>query len=150
MENESWANLIGWMHIMWIGFVLLGFFWTLTAFLFHRRFFEYFWFRTVHITGVILVTLLPLLGLYCPLTGLEFSLRFDLDSSAADGFIFYYLHKLLGSDLIPYLPLFIQAATWTIFLSTAAAYFFRPPERVRQRFKRSFGRLQKAAWPQRG
>jgi len=115
--------------------------------LFHQRFFNYFWLRTVHLAGVVLVTLLPLVGLYCPLTYLEFSIRFDVDNSPADGFILYYLQKLMGDPA--QLAFFIRTATWIIFFTTLGAYLFRPPVRVWQRFERGFGWLYKAGWPQR-
>ena len=140
MENGSWTNLIRWAHIAWIGFVLAGFFWTWAAFLFHQRFFNYFWLRTVHLTGVVLVTLLPLVGLYCPLTYLEFSMRFDLDNSPASGFILYYLQKLMGDTA--HLAFFIRTATWIIFFTTLAAYLFRPPERAERWFRLAFARFR--------
>jgi hypothetical protein len=146
MDSEFLADVVRLLHVAWIGFVLTGFFWTLAAFLFHRRFFDYFWFRTVHLLAAVSATLLPILGLYCPLTFLEFSLRVDLDTFPTGGFILYYLGKLLGNPAG--LALFIRAATWTILLTTLAVYLLRPPERVRQWFHRNLPRLQRTNFPQ--
>ena len=141
MADRFLADLVMVVHAGWILFVLLGFFWTLAAFLIHRRFFDYFWFRTLHLTGVALVTLLPLLGLYCPLTAIEFDLRFNADSSTG-GFILHYLQKWGNPDLASFIIFFLQAITLAIFFVTLAAYLFRPPGRVRKWFRRALGRLK--------
>ncbi|HXF49435.1 MAG TPA: DUF2784 family protein [Verrucomicrobiae bacterium] len=141
MDSTALADYVRLLHAGWVGFVLLGFFWTLSAFFFHRRFFDYFWFRTVHLLAAVSATLLPILGLYCPLTFLEFSLRVDLDTFPTGGFILYYLGKLLGNPAG--LALFVRLATWTIFLTTVAAYFLRPPERAERWFERVFSSRRK-------
>jgi len=141
MPEKLLADLIMVAHAGWVLFVLLGFLWTLAAFFIHRRFFGWFWFRTVHLAGIASAALLPLLGLYCPLTALEFDLRLDAGTSAAGGFIVHYLQKWGNQDLAALIIYSLQGITLAMFLATLAAYIFRPPERVRSFFRRGLGSL---------
>ena len=67
MVDRFLGFLITLFHALWVVFMLAGFFWTVLAFFIHCRFFDFFWFRTLHTLGILLVWLFPLLGKYCRL-----------------------------------------------------------------------------------
>lgn len=113
--------------------MLTGFFWTVLAFFTHRRFFDFFWFRTLHAAGILLVSLFPLLGRYCPLTIWENYLRQKSGSAYEGGFILHYLEKLIYPDID---PVVIRIGTFVVAFVSIAAYILRPPERTKLWFKR--------------
>ncbi len=127
------AELITAIHFLWILFMLLGFFWTLIAIFAHQRFLNFFWFRTLHLAGILFVATLALMQQYCPLTILENYFRGQSGSSYSCGFIRNYLEKLIYPDIN---PLIIQMGTLIVTLVSVAAYFLRPPERTKNWVKK--------------
>ncbi|MCI0329830.1 MAG: DUF2784 domain-containing protein [candidate division Zixibacteria bacterium] len=123
-------------HTLWVVFMLTGFFWTLLAFFFHKRFFDFFWFRTLHAAGILLVSLFPLLGRYCPLTIWENLLRQKSGSGYEGGFILHYLEKFIYPDIDPSA---IRIGTFVVAFVSIAAYILRPPERTKSWFKKISG-----------
>jgi hypothetical protein len=131
------AKLVTAIHLLWILFMLLGFFWTLIALFAHRRFFDFFWFSTLHLAGILFVATLALMQKYCPLTILENYFRQESDAAYAGGFIRHYLEKLVYPDVN---PLIIQMGTLIVTLVSVAAYLLRPPERTKNWVKRILNR----------
>lgn len=127
MPKEYLIQLVVIFHFIWILFVLTGFCWTIVAFLVHRQFLDCFWFRTIHLAGVVLVALLPRFGGRCPLTTLEIYLRAYIGSAFSEGFILHYLRELGSKEVGPNV---IEIATFVIFIGTLAAYLYRPPKRA--------------------
>lgn len=121
------------VHALWVAFMLTGFFWTVLAIFFHRRFFDFFWFRTLHLLGIMLVSLFPLLGRYCPLTIWENLLRQSAGAPYEGGFIHHYLEKFVYPDID---PAAIRIGTFVVAFVTIAVYFLRPPERTKRWFKK--------------
>jgi len=138
MADRFLAVLIMVLHALWLVFMLAGFFWTVLAFRFHRRFFDFFWFRTLHAAGILSVSLFPLLGKYCPLTLWENFFRQKSGSAYPGGFILHYLEKLIYPDIDPAV---IQAGTFLVALVSIAAYVIRPPRRVKNWTARIFNRV---------
>jgi hypothetical protein len=132
MPKEYLIQLVVIAHIIWVLFVLIGFLWTVIAILVHRRFLDYFWVRTIHLVGVILVALLPRFGGRCPLTTLEIYLRTCSGSNYSEGFILHYVREWGSKEVGPNV---IEIATFIIFLGTLAAYLYRPPKRAEKWFK---------------
>lgn len=128
-------KLIIGLHALWVLFILFGFFWTAAAYFIHRRFFDFFWFRTLHLVGVSMVSALSFTGLYCPLTIIENYLRIRNAIAYDNGFILHYAQKWLGlaidSD-------FTRTSTLVILITAVISYFIRPPQRVRIWFGRFF------------
>lgn len=123
------------IHFLWILFMLTGFFWTLIAIFLHQRFFNFFWFRTLHLTGILFVATLALLDKYCPLTVLENYFR--RVTAYPGGFMIHYLEILIYPDVNPQV---IQIGTLIVTLVSLAAYLLRPPERTKNWVKRILNR----------
>ena len=122
MPYKIFADLI---VVMLAGFVL-----TLMAFR-RKQYFDKWLFRTLHLCGIAYVTLLELLGKYCPLTILENSLRakYSLELRYPGSFIAYYIKKLVYPDVNP-LILIIPTAIIAIF--TIVVFIIRPPAMIRK------------------
>jgi hypothetical protein len=133
MIDRFLGLLITFFHALWVVFMLAGFFWTVLAFFIHRRFFNFFWFRTLHTLGILLVSLFPLLGEYCPLTIWENFFRQKSGSAYAGGFMLHYLEKFIYPDIE---PVVIRIGTFLVAFVSIAVYILRSPERTKRWFKR--------------
>jgi hypothetical protein len=136
MSDQFWVTLITIVHFLWVIFMLAGFFWTVLAFFVHRRFFDSFWFRTLHLLGILLVSLFPLLGKYCPLTIWENIFREQGDAAYEGGFIHHYLEKFIYPDVD---PVAIRVGTFLVAFVSIAAYILRPPEKMKRLLRRLTG-----------
>ncbi|HBH60602.1 MAG TPA: hypothetical protein DDX85_02430 [Nitrospiraceae bacterium] len=87
------ADIIVCIHFLWIVFLIFGALWG-------RRSLRI---KKIHIGGIIFAILIQTIGWYCPLTYLEAWLRSMHDSSQRyyDGFIAYYVEKIVYIDLSP-------------------------------------------------
>lgn len=126
------ADLIVAIHFAWILFMLIGFFLTLYGF-FWEKIFDWWLFRTLHLVGIVYVTLLALLGQYCPLTMLENSLRvkYHPESWYPGSFIMYYIERLVYPDVNPLIIIF---PTILIALVTLVIFIIKPPSKIREKF----------------
>ncbi len=136
MSDQLLVTPITIIHFLWVLFMLAGFFWTVLAFFVHRRFFDFFWFRTLHALGILLVSLFPLLGKYCPLTIWENFFRQRGGAGYEGGFIHHYLEKFIYPDID---PVAIRVGTFVVAFVSIAVYFLRPPERTKKWFKKISG-----------
>ncbi len=123
------ADTIVVIHFAWILFMLLGFILTLCG-LFRKGFLDRWLFRTLHLFGIVYVSLLAIMGKYCPLTIWENSLRakYDPTLTYSGSCIVHYLEKLIYLDVD---PLAILIPTISIALFTIVAFIIRPPAKVR-------------------
>ena len=123
------ADLIVFFHFLWIIFILIGFVLTLAGF-FRKRFFDNWVFRSFHLFGIIYVSLLTILGKYCPLTVLENNLRSKYSPSFVypGSFIARYLEKLVYPDVI---PLIIYVPLFSITLFTIIIFILKPPKKIK-------------------
>lgn len=131
--SEFWADIVAIVHIAWVLSTILFFLWTLVAFFIHDKFLNWFWLRTGHLVGVLLIALLPRFGMNCPLSVAEFYLRLGTDSAFAEGFALYYLRKFIYEGIG---PAFVDGFTLLMYLGTLATYLYRPPERAEKWLKR--------------
>src|SRR3989338_4190805 len=128
------ADIIVLMHFAWILFMLWGFILTLWGF-FHKEFFEKWLFRTVNLFGIAYVSLLAIMGRYCPLTIWENALRAKYDSGLTypGSFMIYYFEKFVYPDVN---PLIIQIPTTFIAVFTVVVFIIRPPAKIKMIFVR--------------
>ena len=84
-------------------------------------------FRVLHLGAITIVVLESWCGITCPLTWLEFTLRPEGAGPAGhDGFIAYWLHRLIFYDA----PSWVFTVIYTAFGATVlAAFVFYPPRR---------------------
>ena len=130
MPYRLLADLIVMIHSAWILFVLRGFILTLRGFL-HKEFFERWLFRTLHLFGIAYVSILAMMGKYCPLTIWENTLRakYDPRLTYPGSFMIYYVEKFVYPDIN---PLFIQIPTTFIAIFTVAVFIIRPPKKIKR------------------
>ena len=123
------ADMIIFMHFIWIFFMLAGFILTLCGF-FWKGFFDRWLFRSLHLFGIVYVSLLAIMGKHCPLTLLENILRAKSDSSLtySGSFILNYLQRLVYPDINP-LIIFIPTVFIAVF--TSVIFIIRPPNRIK-------------------
>ena len=126
------ADIIVTLHLLWILFMLIGFMLTLRGF-FRKVFFDRWLFRTLHLLGIIYVSLLAILGKYCPLTLWENSLRAKYDPTLIypGSFIIHYIEKLVYPAVN---PLIILIPTIFIAVFTVVVFIIRPPKKIKEAF----------------
>jgi len=127
------ADIIVIIHFVWVLFMLVGFLLTLYGF-FWKRFFDQWIFRTIHVGGILFVSILAILGQYCPLTLWENTLRAKYAPSLVytGSCIIHYVQKLLYPDIN---PLIIRAVTTFIAIFSIVVFIVKPPTKIRRIFK---------------
>ena len=96
------ADLIAVIHFGYVSFVVLGLFAILLGGLLRRRFIRNFWFRTVHLTMILIVVFESLIGMMCPLTVWENDLRVAAGQNVADvSFVARLIHQLMFFEFPP-------------------------------------------------
>lgn len=115
--------------------MLTGFFWTVLAPFMHRRFFDYFWFRTLHVAGIMVVSFYALSDKYCPLTVWENFFHQQPGGEYAEGFIQHYLEKLIYPEVN---PAWIGIGTTLVAAVSIGSYLIQPPQRVKDWAKKIF------------
>ena len=134
MRYKIFADIIVVIHLLWILFMLSGFFFSLRGF-FNPKFFDRWIFRTLHLCGIVYVGLLALLREYCPLTILENVLRqkYNPALSYPGSFIVYYIERLVYPNVN---RLIILIPTIIIAVFTIVIFIIRPPAKIREMVKR--------------
>ncbi len=124
------ADIIVIVHLGWISFMLIGFILTLCGF-FWKGFFDKWLFRIFHVFGIAYVSLLAIMGRYCPLTVFENMLRAKYDPSLTypGSFMIYYFERLVYPDVN---PLIIHIPTIFIAVFTVLMFIIRPPQKIRK------------------
>ncbi len=126
------ADTIVVLHFVWILFMLLGFILTIWGF-FWKGFFELWLFRTLHLCGILYVSLLAILREYCPLTILEniSRLKYNPETIYPGSFIAHYIEKLVYPDVN---PLILIMGTIFIAVFTLVIFIVKPPTKIRKIF----------------
>jgi hypothetical protein len=75
------ADIIAAIHLGYVVFVILGFILILAGIFLKWKWIRNLWFRIAHLAAIAGVALEALLGINCPLTVLEFSLRYGVSPS---------------------------------------------------------------------
>lgn len=128
MPYKILADIIVVAHFAWILFMLTGFLLTLLGF-WRREIFDWFFFRVLHLFGIFYVSLLAIMGKYCPLTIWENILRQKYDPSLtyAGSFMIHYVEKLVYPDINPW---FIRIPTTFIAVFIIVVFIIRPPRKM--------------------
>ena len=137
MFYKTLADLVIFTHLIWIVFMLTGFFITLYALAFKKSFLNCWKFRTLHLAGIFYVASLSILGKYCPLTILENFLRAQVSPQQVyqGSFIAHYLEKIVYPEIDPIL---IKIPTLLIAVFTIITFVISPPLKIKQHFKKIF------------
>ena len=129
MDAQTWylltADAILLLHVLFVGFVVIG---LVLIFIGKWRGWDWvhrFWFRIAHLAAIGFVVLQSWLGAICPLTIWEMKLR-DLASDAVyeGAFIAHWLQALLYYEA----PLWVFTLVYTLFgaLVVASWFWVRP------------------------
>ncbi len=123
------ADILLLVHALYILFVVMGYFLIITGIRLKWRWVNYFWFRVIHLSAIIIVVLMPLTGRYCPLTLWENRLRAAAGATTySGGFIQHWLHQLIYFDL----PLWVFSIIYIIFaLLVGWTWITHPPRQGR-------------------
>lgn len=122
------ADTIVIMHFVWILLMLIGFILTVAGF-WVKNFFEQWFFRTLHLFGIAYVSILAIMGKYCPLTILENTLRqkYNPNLTYSGSFMINSIQRLVYPDIN---PLIILIPTTFIAIFTILVFIIRPPRKI--------------------
>jgi hypothetical protein len=121
------ADIVLLLHFALAAFIVVGLAATWLGAWLHWRWVRNAWFRTVHILAIGVVALEGALGMTCPLTLWEDSLRQD---SGGESFVGRWVQQVLYYDF----PEWIFTLTYLALAAiTAIAWIVVPPRRVRGR-----------------
>lgn len=136
MMYNKLADALVALHFLWILFMLAGFFLTLYGIFFKKNILNWFWFRTIHLVGIIYVGTLSIIGQLCPLTIWENALRSKVNPGKiySGSFIIHYAEQLVYPDVDPVL---LQIATVSLGAFTLLAYLVSPPLKFKTFVKES-------------
>jgi hypothetical protein len=138
------ADLVVLIHFTWILFVLWGFILTVcnsvSIYVLRRAkdssraFFDRWIFRTIHLAGIVYVTILTVLGKYCPLTILEnkFRQQYNPELTYPGSFVVHYIERIVYPDAN--FLLFVIPTT-IIALFSILMFMVKPPAKIKQVFK---------------
>jgi protein-L-isoaspartate(D-aspartate) O-methyltransferase len=102
-----------------------------------KNIFDWMFFRVLHLFGIVYVSLLAIMGKYCPLTIWENTLaaKYDPNLIYPGSFMVHYAQKLVYPELN---PLIIQIPTTIIAVSTVVIFIIKPPQNLKRIFKIKF------------
>jgi hypothetical protein len=124
------ADIIVVLHFIWIIFMLLGFFLTIYGF-FRKEFFDWWLFRTLHLSGILFVGILTALRKFCPLTVLEnlSRVKHNPESTYPGSFIIHYIENLVYPDVNQTL---LRVGTVFVAVFILFLYIIRPPKKIKK------------------
>ncbi len=129
MTYRLLADLLTLIHFGWILFMLYGFVLTVRGF-WRPAFFDRWLFRTIHLTGILFVAALEILGRYCPLTIWENKLRLLYDPSGdyPGSFIIGWVERLVYPNVD---PIILTVPTVAMALFVMVVFVIKPPSKFR-------------------
>ena len=134
------ADLVVLIHFAWILFMLWGFFLTIcgsiSVYVLRREkdrwrtFFDRWIFRTIHLGGIVYVTIMTVLGENCPLTLMENGLleHYNPELTYHGSFVVHYIEKIVYPQAN---FLFFLIPTIIIAVFTVVMFIIRPPAKIK-------------------
>ena len=121
------ADMIAVIHLGYVAFVVVGFILIICGAIFSWKWIRNRWFRLFHLAAIVGVALEALLGINCPLTVLEFSLRYG--PTPADRRV-SFVGELVDSILYYDAPAWLFTIIYVAFaLLVAITFVMAPPSR---------------------
>jgi len=123
------ADLVVFIHALFVLFVVVGQALILTGWLLHCHWTRGLVFRVSHLVAIAVVVVEAWLGMLCPLTTLEYELRIRAGQEGHDiSFIGYWLNRLLFYSA----PEWVFTLVYTLFaVLVITTFVFYPPNRKR-------------------
>lgn len=133
MRWGLFADAVVLCHAAYVAFVVFGFIAILAGAALGAKWVRNFWFRILHLAAIGLVLAEALLGMICPLTWLENTLRVRAGQAGypAD-FIRYWVHRLIFFAWPPWVFVALYAG---FTIAVAAAFWLIPPQAPRRQRK---------------
>ncbi len=120
------ADAVALFHTAYVAFVVLGLVAILLGAAFKWRWIRNFWFRIFHLAAIALVLVETVLGVACPLTVLENTLRARAGQAGyPTDFITYWTHRIIFYDWPPWVFATLYAA---VTIAIVAVMLMVPPE----------------------
>jgi hypothetical protein len=109
--------------------MLLGLFLTIYGF-YRKEFFDWWVFRTLHLSGILFVGIITALRRFCPLTILEnlSRARYSPDSTYPGSFIVHYIENLVYPDVNQTL---LRICTVFVTLFIFVVFVIKPPKKIK-------------------
>jgi hypothetical protein len=139
------ADAIVVFHAAFVAFVVLGMVAIVLGLVLRRGWARNFWFRTLHLAAIGVVTALTLAGTMCPLTVWENQLRRQAGQQSYPGdFIGYWAHELLFFDAEPW----VFTVAYTLFgLLVLGTFVLAPPRRPVRKARGESGDFRESQQP---
>ena len=128
------ADLVAALHIGYIGYVVLGQAAILIGWAFRRQWVRNFWFRATHLFAIAFVAFEEIIGMVCPLTDWETSLR-ELagQQTRAGTFMGRLFHDLIFLDLPSHYFFWMHVGFAVLVIGTFLLIPPRRPQWMRRR-----------------
>lgn len=121
------ADLVLWLHLLWVVFILLGQAAILAGWAWGWHWTCQRWFRFTHLAAMLLVVFQSWLGIACPLTLLENHLRAEAGS---DGYRRAFISDWIERLLFYSAPDWVFVLLYSLFgLLVVVTYIAYPPRR---------------------
>ena len=127
MSNLFFADVVAIIHLGYVVFVILGFILILVGILLKWKWIRNLWFRMIHLGAIVGVALEALLGINCPLTVLEFELRYGATPSDRR---LSFVGNIIDSVLYYDAPAWLFTIIYSAFaILVATIFILAPPSR---------------------
>jgi hypothetical protein len=130
MSNLFFADVIAIIHLGYVVFVILGFILIVMGIVLKWKWIRNLWFRIAHLVAIAGVALEAILGINCPLTVLEFSLRYGVSPSERR---VSFVGDIIDSVLYYDAPAWVFTIIYVGFASLVAITFIMAPPTRRGR-----------------
>lgn len=124
MLNLFLADVIAIIHLGYVVFVILGFILIVLGIIFKWKWIRNLWFRIAHLLAIVGVALEALMGINCPLTILEFRLRYASDLSDKK---ISFVGNIIDSILFYNAPMWLFTIIYSSFAVVAVITFIMAP-----------------------
>jgi hypothetical protein len=121
------ADIVAIIHLGYVVFVILGFILIVVGIIFRWRWIRNPWFRILHLAAIIAVAMEAIVGVYCPLTMLEFRLRYPTGLFQER---ISFIGSFIDSILFYEAPSWVFTAVYTAFaMLVFITFIIAPPAR---------------------
>ena len=121
------ADIVAIIHLGYVVFVILGFILIVVGIIFKWRWIRNPWFRILHLGAILAVAMEAIVGVHCPLTMLEFRLRYPTGPFRERG---SFIGTLIDSILFYDAPGWLFTAVYCGFaIAVFITFIMAPPAR---------------------
>jgi hypothetical protein len=124
MLNLLLADVIAIIHLGYVVFVILGFILIVLGIIFKWKWIRNLWFRIAHLLAIVGVAFEALMGINCPLTILEFRLRYG--SYLSDKKV-SFIGNIIDSTLFYNAPMWLFTMIYSSFAVVVVITFIMAP-----------------------